>query len=187
MPRPAPSRHPRHIVIDTTGLKVFGTGEWYVRKHGIEEPRRRTWKKLHLCVDETSKEIAAVDLTTASVHDSAHLPSVLDLVTGEIGQVSADTAYDSATCYEAVLTRGAVPTIPPRRNARFSNAKVRLRPGPSAMLLFAVSGTRVDMRGASQAGRPGRALPRTPCPDSNLWSAIRLRRERSSASRSRCW
>jgi hypothetical protein len=122
-PRPAPSRHPRHVVIDTTGLKVFGAGEWYVRKHGIEKSRRRTWRKLHLCVDERSKDIVAVDLTTSSVHDSAHLPRVLDLITGEVGQVSADTAYDGAACYQAILARGAVPTIPPRRNARFSNAK----------------------------------------------------------------
>ena len=123
MPRPAPSRHPRHVVIDTTGLKVFGAGEWYVRKHGIEKSRRRTWRKLHLCVDETYKGIVAVDLTTSSVHGSAHLPSVLELITGKIGQVSADTAYDSATCYEALLTRGAVATLPPRSNARFSSAK----------------------------------------------------------------
>ena len=119
----APARQPRHVVIDTTGLKVFGAGEWYVRKHGMEKSRRRTWRKLHLCVDETSKDIVAVDLTTSAVHDSTHLPTVLDRVEGDVGQVSADTAYDSGPCYEAILARGAVATIPPRRNARFSNAK----------------------------------------------------------------
>ena len=75
------------------------------------------------CVDETSKDIVAVDLTTSSVHDSAQLPKMLDLIADEVGQVSADRAYDSATCYEAILARGAVPAIPPRRNAKFSNAK----------------------------------------------------------------
>ena len=64
-----------------------------------------------------------MDLTTSEVHDGSHLPTLLDAIAGELGQVSADTAYDSATCYEAILARGAVPTIPPRRNARFSNAK----------------------------------------------------------------
>jgi hypothetical protein len=123
VPRPAPSRHPRHVVIDSTGLKVFGAGEWYVRMHGIEKSRRRTWRKLHLCVDETSKDIVAVDLTTSEVHDGSHLPTLLDAIAGELGQVSADTACDSATCYEAILVRGAVPTIPPRCNTRFSNAK----------------------------------------------------------------
>ena len=52
---PATARQPRHVVIDTTGLKMYGAGEWYVRKHGVEKSRRRTWRKLHLCVDETSK------------------------------------------------------------------------------------------------------------------------------------
>ena len=122
-PQFRPSRQPRHVVIETTGLKVFGAGEWYVRKHGRGKGRRRTWRKLHLGVDEATKEIVAVDLTTSGVHDSPHLPTVLDLVEGDVGQVSGDRAYDSGTCYEAILARGAVPTIPPRRNARLSRAK----------------------------------------------------------------
>ena len=94
-----------------------------MRKHGAGKGKRRTWRKLHLCVDETSKDIVAVDLTASGVHDSPHLPAVLDRVEGDVGQVSGDRAYDSGTCYEAILARGAVPTIPPRRNARFSRAK----------------------------------------------------------------
>jgi len=94
-----------------------------VRKHGAGKGKRRTWRKLHLCVDETSKDIVAVDLTASGVHDSPHLPAELDRVEGDVGQVSGDRAYDSGTCYEAILARGAVPTIPPRRNARFSRAK----------------------------------------------------------------
>jgi hypothetical protein len=62
-----------------------------------------------------------VDLTSDMVHDIAHLPTVLRLITGEVGQVSADTAYDSGTCYEAILAPGAVPTIPPRRHPKFSS------------------------------------------------------------------
>jgi len=104
--RAAPAKQPRHVVIDTTGLKVFGTGEWYVRKHGAGTGKRRTWRKLHLCVDETTKDIVAVDLTASGVHDSPHLPAVLDQVEGDIGQVSGDRAYDSGTCYEAILARG---------------------------------------------------------------------------------
>ncbi|MHC5051732.1 MAG: IS5 family transposase [Planctomycetota bacterium] len=121
--QPAPAKRPRHVVIDTTGLKVFGAGEWYVRKHGAGKGKRRIWRKLHMCVDETTKDIVAVDLTTSGVHDSPHFPAVLDGVEGEVGQVSGDRAYDSGTCYEAILARGAVPTIPPRRNARLSRAK----------------------------------------------------------------
>lgn len=74
-------------------------------------------------MDETSKDIVAIDLTTSSVHDGVHLQRVLDLITDDIGQVSADTAYDSDTCYKAILDRGAVATIPSRRDAQFSSAK----------------------------------------------------------------
>ncbi len=111
---PTASAAPRHVVIDSTGLKVFGAGEWYVRKHGMGKGRRRTWRKLHLGVDEETKEIIGVDLTTSGVHDGPHLPSVLEQVEGDVGQVSGDKAYDSGRCYDAILARGAVPTIPTR-------------------------------------------------------------------------
>jgi IS5 family transposase len=118
-----PRDGPCHVVIDTTGLKVFGAGGWYVRKHGMGRGRRRTWRKLHLGVDETTKEIVAVDLTTSGVHDGPHFPALLEQVVGTVGQVSGDRVYDSGTCYEAILARHATPTIPPRRNARPSRAK----------------------------------------------------------------
>lgn len=121
--RPAPAGVPRHVVIDTTGLKVYGAGEWFVRKHGMGRSRRRTWRKLHLGVDEATKEIVAVDLTTSGVHDSPHLPAVLDQIADAVAQVSGDRAYDSGRCYQAILARSAIPTIPPRRNARPSRAK----------------------------------------------------------------
>ncbi len=98
-------------------------GEWNIRKHGMRRGRRRTWRKLHLGVDEETREIVAVELTTSGVHDGPRLPAVLDQVEGDVGQVSGDKAYDSGRCYEAILARGAVPTIPPRRNARPSSAK----------------------------------------------------------------
>jgi len=120
---PLPASDPRHVVIDTTGLKVFGAGEWYVRKHGMGRGRRRIWRKLHLGVDEATKEIVAVDLTTSRVHGSPHMSTVLDSVQDEVRQVSGDRAYDSGSCYQAILARGAVPTMPPRRNARRSTAK----------------------------------------------------------------
>ncbi len=111
---------PRHLVIDSTGLKVFGAGEWQVRKHGMGGGRRRTWRKLHLGVDEASKEIVAVDLTTSGVHDSQQLPELLQKTPGYVVQVSGDKAYDSRACYEAILRRAARVTIPPRRRARLS-------------------------------------------------------------------
>jgi hypothetical protein len=111
-----PRRRPRHIVIDATGLKVYGAGEWRVYKHRVS--RRRTWRKLHLGIDECTKEIVAAELTGSRVHDSQPLPALLNQIPEPIAQVSGDGAYDPRSCYEAVLTRGAVPTFVPRRTAR---------------------------------------------------------------------
>ena len=111
-----PQRSPRHIVIDATGLKVYGAGEWHRYKHRVS--RRRTWRKLHLGVDERTKEIVAVELTGSRVHDSQPLPALLEQIPDSISQVSGDGAYDTRACYEAVLKRGATPTFVPRRTAK---------------------------------------------------------------------
>src|SRR5262249_47727804 len=100
---------PRYVVIDATGLKVYGTGEWHVWKHRVR--RRRTWRKLHLGVDETTKEIVAVELTESRVYDSQQLPALLEQLPDPLGQVSGDGAYDTRACYEAVLQRGATPVF----------------------------------------------------------------------------
>ena len=113
-----PTDRPRHVVIDSTGLKIYGAGEWHIRKH--RTLRRRTWRKLHLGVDETTKEMVAMDLTASNVHDARRLSSLLSKTPGSIGQVSADRAYDTGSCYEAVLQHDAIVTILPRRNARCS-------------------------------------------------------------------
>ena len=111
-----PRRSPRHIVIDATGLKVYGAGEWRVYKHRVS--CRRTWRKLHLGVDERTKEIVAVELTGSRVHDSQPLPALLNQIPDPIAQVSGDGAYDTRACYEAVLMRGATPTFVPRCTAK---------------------------------------------------------------------
>ncbi len=107
---------PRHIVIDATGLRVYGAGEWHVQKHG--SGRRRTWRKLHLGVDEQTKEIVAVEITASHVHDSQVLPRLLTQISGTVYQVSGDGAYDTKACYASIGQRGAKATIPPRRNAK---------------------------------------------------------------------
>ena len=115
-----PTSQPRHVVVDATGLRVYGSGEWHVRKH--RHGRRRVWRKLHLGVDETTKEIVAVEVTPSQVHDSRLLPTLLDQIPGCIVQVSGDGAYDTRACYQSILDRDAVATIPPRRNARPSES-----------------------------------------------------------------
>jgi hypothetical protein len=107
-----------HIVVDSTGLKVFGEGEWKVRQHGYS--KRRTWRKLHLGVDEASGEIVAAVLSTHDIGDSEALPDLLEQVQDSIHQVSADGAYDTFGCHDAITERGADPVIPPRKNARIA-------------------------------------------------------------------
>ncbi len=108
--------NPRHIVIDATGLRVYGAGEWPSQKH--QGSQRCLWRKLHLGVDEHTKEIVAVEITASHVHDSQVLPRLLTQVSGTVCQVSGDGAYDTKACYRSIGQRGAKATIPPRRNAR---------------------------------------------------------------------
>jgi hypothetical protein len=103
------------VVVDSTGLKIFGEGEWKVRQHGVG--KRRTWRKVHLAVDEATKDIIGLEVTTTAWGDSEILPGLLDQVEGEIAQVSADGAYDSHGCHAAIAERDARATIPPRDGA----------------------------------------------------------------------
>jgi IS5 family transposase len=105
-----------HVVVDSTGVKVFGEGEWKVRQHGYTY--RRTWRKVHVGIDEASGEIVAAVVTTNNYHDSQLLPDLLGQMDEEIKQVSGDGAYDRRACYEAIQARQARATIPPQRNAK---------------------------------------------------------------------
>jgi hypothetical protein len=111
-----PKTGARHVVVDSTGVKVYGEGEWKTRQHGIS--KRRTWRKLHLGVDEQTGEILAMMVTTNDVGDGQMLPDLLDQIEDEIEQVSADGAYDQKQCYDAIQEREATAAIPPRRGAR---------------------------------------------------------------------
>ncbi len=107
---------PLHMVVDSTGIKVYGEGEWKVRQHGYS--KRRTWRKLHFGVDEATHEFVAVTVSTNDFADSQLLPDLLVQVEDEIKQVSADGAYDTRNCYEALSAREARAAIPPRKGAR---------------------------------------------------------------------
>ena len=111
-----PKEQARHVVCDSTGVKVYGEGEWKVRQHGVS--KRRTWRKLHLCVDEESLEILVAGGSTNSVSDGEMLPVMLAEVEDEVSQVSADGIYDQRKCYEAINGVKARAAIPPRRGAK---------------------------------------------------------------------
>lgn len=106
---------PLHVVIDSTGLKIYGEGEWKTRQHGVS--KRRTWRKMHLGVDEATGEIVAVVTTERDIGDCEVLPQILEAITDPIRQVSADGAYDTIACHQAIAARQAKPAIPPRENA----------------------------------------------------------------------
>jgi len=108
--------HATHIVVDSTGLKLYGEGEWKVRQHGYS--KRRTWRKLHLSVNVATQDIQAVVVTEAGVDDAQAGRDLLRDTPGPIAQVSGDGTYDKRKFYDACSARG-VPrvTIPPQHNA----------------------------------------------------------------------
>lgn len=112
---PRKTSEPLVIAIDSTGLKVYGEGEWKVRKHGAS--KRRTWRKLHLAVDVKTGDIVASFLSENDVGDCEVLPDLLAQVTQPVAEVCGDGAYDTIDCHETIAQAGARPKIPPREGA----------------------------------------------------------------------
>jgi hypothetical protein len=108
---------PLHVLIDSTGLQVFGAGQWLEAKHGAKS--RRTWRKLHLAVDAASGMIVAQTLTDQDADDPSQVAPLLDQIDGEIAKVTADGAYDGAPTYQTIATHGddIEVVIPPRSTA----------------------------------------------------------------------
>src|SRR3954468_13154140 len=110
---------PVHVVIDATGLKVYGAGEWLVEKHGGRG--KRTWRKLHLAVDPSTGEILAAELTRNEEGDASQVGPLLEQIPGPLASVIADGAYDGEPVYRAVAERQPDPlvavVIPPRSTA----------------------------------------------------------------------
>jgi hypothetical protein len=120
LPRPlTPSSEPVHVVIDSTGLKMYGAGEWQSEKHG--ERGRRTWRKLHLAVNPDTNEILASELTSNEIGDPSIVGPLLDQIPGSLASMTADGAYDGEPVYRAIAERQPQPPpaviIPPRRTA----------------------------------------------------------------------
>ena len=112
------SKGPLHLLFDSTGIKVEGEGEWHARKHG--GPKRRVWRKIHLGIDEETLEIRAFAATWIHIVYSPFQPDLLSQIPAgeEIGSVTADGAYDTRKCHDAIAERGAHAVIPPRKNAK---------------------------------------------------------------------
>jgi hypothetical protein len=108
----------QHLTIDATGLKVYGEGEWKVKKHGTDG-KRRIWRKLHIAVDTSTHEIVAAELSLSNVTDAEVLPNLLKQTRRKIIEISGDSAYDTRSCHDAIRVKRAVPLIPPREGAAF--------------------------------------------------------------------
>jgi len=108
---------PLHVLIDSTGLQVYGAGQWLEAKHGVKS--RRTWRKLHLAVDAASGVIVAQTLTDQDTDDPSQVRLLLDQIDDPIGRVTADGAYDGAPTYQTIAAYGdgIKVVIPPRSTA----------------------------------------------------------------------
>jgi Transposase DDE domain len=108
---------PMHLLVDSTGLKLCGPGEWLVEKHGTRT--RRSWRKLHLGIDADTGQIVAASLTAKEVDDGAEVGALLDQVDGAVTTFTADGGYDQDSVYASVAQRhpDAAVIVPPRATA----------------------------------------------------------------------
>jgi hypothetical protein len=109
-----PSGKNINVVIDATGLKVYGEGEWKVRTHGKD--KRRTWRKMHLGINRENHEIIAISLTESNVHDSIETKTLLDQIPA-VASVTGDKGYDNKNAYGPIARCSARAIIPPRSGA----------------------------------------------------------------------
>src|SRR3984885_9325244 len=111
---------PLHVLIDSTGLQVYGAGQWLEAKHGAKS--RRAWRKLHLAVDAATGVSVAQTLTDQDADDPSQVGPLLDQIDEPIGQVPADGAYDGSPTDQTIAAHsaGIEVVIPPRSTAVFS-------------------------------------------------------------------
>ena len=106
-----------HLLVDSTGVKLGGAGEWLVEKHGTS--RRRSWRKLHIGIDGDSGEIIAIELTRRDIDDGSRTGALLDQLTDPLASFTGDGAYDQDKVYGAIAARHpeAAVIVPPRATA----------------------------------------------------------------------
>ncbi len=114
---------PTDLVIDSTGLKIYGEGEWKIRIHGKQ--KRRTWRKYHVSVDPATHEVVAMELTEANHHDSLAVPALMEGIEN-LGKVYGDGAYPTKKSLDAIAKAGGFAVIPPRTGTCI----VRKNPSP---------------------------------------------------------
>ena len=113
LPKKQPDRpaSPMHLVVDSTGLKVYGEGEWKVRQHGWT--KRRTWRKLHVGVNEATGEVVAQTLPSHRIDDASQVAPLLAQVDEAVAAVGGDGAYDRHKVFDALATPPSGPPMQP--------------------------------------------------------------------------
>jgi len=117
------SRRPKVVLIDATGIKVYGEGEWKVKMHGAS--KRRKWIKLHIAVDEKTQEITHLEITKGHEADCKVGPKIIENLPSSVDTVIGDGGYDTKRCRKAIGRIGAKELIPPRKNGRLSSTLIR--------------------------------------------------------------
>src|SRR4051794_39742210 len=119
VPRPGTRRDAEalHLLVDSTGVKLYGASEWLTEKHGTKT--RRSWRKLHLGVDADTGQIVAAALTSPEADDAAQVGPLLEQISGPVASFTGDGAYDQKSVYDVVAQRHpeAAVIIPPRSDA----------------------------------------------------------------------
>lgn len=111
-----------NVVFDSTGVKVFGEGEWKVRKHGYS--KRRTWRKIHVGMCADSGQVVVSAMSSNNVSDDEAMIHMMEALEGvPLGDVLGDGAYDTVDCREAVHDQGGKPIFPPDKNAKLQKGK----------------------------------------------------------------
>ncbi len=119
VPRPRPRRdgEAMHLLVDSTGLRLCGAGEWLQEKHGTKT--RRSWRKLHIGLDAETGQIVAASLTAKEADDGAEVGPLLDQITDAVASFTGDGGYDQDRVYASVAERypEAAVVVPPRTSA----------------------------------------------------------------------
>jgi len=114
---------PLHLIVDSTGLKIYGEGEWKVRQHG--HSKRRVWRKLHLAINSKTQCIESFVLTDLGTQDCEAFEDLVNQIDCPIDSTAADGAYDRFSCYEAAEQKKFTLIVPPQHNARTSEERPR--------------------------------------------------------------
>jgi hypothetical protein len=122
------ANQPLHILVDSSGLKIYGEGEWLQQKHGAKS--RRRWRKLHIALDAETHQMVAIELTTDEVGDPTVVPDLLAQTKGEIASFTADGAYDGDSVYHAIANHqpDVVDVIIPPRSTSVLSEQAATQP-----------------------------------------------------------